>query len=722
MKPKYIKFILPLILSSVVSALFGCSNKTPSNEDMIINKFNSLKNGNYTFTYTLNDKQYSDVYTKDYYYIGYLNTGSILLETISEVKYAYDFKITDSNFVLKGQSFNEEYTLQEQTSLPINKLKNINLTKEMLKVGKEDNKFVISNEEIVNSFSEQLDFTNIQYLYTYIDNNKNLNVDLIGFDPIEEVYYVVDAGHIVVTNINSSKLDLVDNFLKSYVKPTSNLVNKGDNIFTNVSFSSAIYDFILDDNMALLVKSTNLDIYNDFIKITDIDENNSQTSLTYKVQDDKETLKIVGVNGKNEIVNNETTKRYSDFNFVGKEGFELDKFAKINKSDEYYTYLGSNATALCYSITQDPQIVSWKIQDIKVIEENNNIVQFDFFTPIMQDKLTGKYFYRWINTKVHTANKIDEAIIKTPSKDDELIKKYLTKISSSDSIFKATETDYAWENNRKLEFIKGENFYLKQSLVSDGTDFNFEKEGEGYYLKNNKMYSFKYDQNNNVNNVKETTINDFSSIINFNLSSEVLYLENDKIKPYGDIIDIGSSLPFIDNPLTVDPRTVEFNIKNDTISSLNLSYYGGVEEVNFDYSTQYLNENLKDNIEKEISKLEGDDKPLDWSKYASDVVISGLIEAFGNDFAYSIPYLEDSEFLQSNAFDGWYNDYDGEPFYFIVIFTEKVDYDYSNKYKEYLLSLGFNESPTNSFVKNNIKIDIVNNEDSSEFLHIYKLD
>lgn len=236
------------------------------------------------------------------------------------------------------------------------------------------------------------------------------------------------------------------------------------------------------------------------------------------------------------------------------------------------------------------------------------------------------------------------------------------------------------------------------------------------------MYSFKYDQNNNVNNVKETTINDFSSIINFNLSSEVLYLENDKIKPYGDIIDIGSSLPFIDNPLTVDPRTVEFNIKNDTISSLNLSYYGGVEEVNFDYSTQYLNENLKDNIEKEISKLEGDDKPLDWSKYKSDVVISNLIDAFGNDFAYSIPYLEDSEFLQSNAFDGWYNDYEEEPFYFIICFTEKVDYDYSNKYKEYLLSLGFNESPTNSFVKNNIKIDIVNDEERSEFLHIYKLD
>ena len=62
MKPKYIKFILPLILSSVVSALFGCSNKTPSNEDMIINKFNSLKNGNYTFTYTLNDGTNTDNY------------------------------------------------------------------------------------------------------------------------------------------------------------------------------------------------------------------------------------------------------------------------------------------------------------------------------------------------------------------------------------------------------------------------------------------------------------------------------------------------------------------------------------------------------------------------------------------------------------------------------------------------------------------------------------
>ncbi len=722
MKRKTITYLLALALCTSFATLASCKPNTKSDAEIIVQKFNSLKKGNYTLTYTLNDVNYSDVITNNYSYIGYLNNGSILLNTFNETKYAYDFKITDNKFVLKGQSFNEEHTLQEQTSLNNNKLVNTTITIDSLKEGKDENCYVIEDKKIVEAFSNQLDFTNIKLLYTYLDNNKDLVVNLVAFDPIEEVYYIPDAGSILVTNINSSKLDVVDNFLKTYEIPTQNLENKASNLFSNVSFKSAIYDFILDDNMAILQKTTSLDIYDKYIRISDTDTENSTTSLTFEVQDDKETLKIVGVDGTNNIVSKDTTKTYSDFNFVNKEGFELNKFAKIYTNDEFYTYLGSNATELCYSITQDPQINNWKIQDIKVIEENNKIVQFDFFTSIMQDKLTGQYFYRWINTKVlDTPNKIDEAIKKVPSENDSLIKEYLNKLSSNDSIFKAIEEDNAWESNRKIEFIKGNNFYLKQPLVNDGEKFVLEKNGQGYYLKNDKMYSFSYDNSNKVTSISTLNNTSFKEIINFNLSSEVLYLKENKIKPYGDIIDIGSSLAFIDNPLTVDPSSVEFNIENNTISSLNLSYYGGLEQVSFDYSNQTLDEILLNNIEEEIKKLEGKEEVYNWSKYSSDVIISGLVEAFGNEFAYSIPYLHDETFLANNTFDGWYNDYDGEPYYFIICFIEKVDYDYSNKYKELLLSLGFKENPTNTLIKDDIKIDFINDEDSFEFIHIYKV-
>ena len=47
-------------------------------------------------------------------------------------------------------------------------------------------------------------------------------------------------------------------------------------------------------------------------------------------------------------------------------------------------------------------------------------------------------------------------------------------------------------------------------------------------------------------------------------------------------------------------------------------------------------------------------------------------------------------------------------------------FEYSNEYKAYLLALGYSEASTNVFVKDDIEIEIVNNEDNCEFLHIYK--
>ena len=104
--------------SQVTSSDSSSSSETDASKQTILKLLKDLKTQSYTLSYTINGMSYDDVITDEYFYIGYLNTGSLLLNTISATtKYAYDFRITDSKFVLKGQSFNEEYTLQGQTEL-----------------------------------------------------------------------------------------------------------------------------------------------------------------------------------------------------------------------------------------------------------------------------------------------------------------------------------------------------------------------------------------------------------------------------------------------------------------------------------------------------------------------------------------------------------------------------------------------------------------------------
>lgn len=707
--------------SQVTSSDSSSSSETNASKQTILNLLKDLKTQSYTLSYTINGELYEDVITDEYFYIGYLNTGSLLLNTISATtKYAYDFRITDSKFVLKGQSFNEEYTLQGQTELKkYNFLKDLNVLENDIE--ESDGKYEIYDSSIVEAFTNQLDFSGIDHLELSLNEYDDLIVKLMALNQTTGEFYCPDAGEITINNIGASSLTIVDDFIKNYKMPTATLNGKGDNLFNNVSYVSAIYDFILDDNAAYQIKTTNLDISNNYIRIVDTTTDNVSNSYTFEVEDDKETLNIVGVDGTNSIVKQKTTKKYQDFGFINKDGFELDKFAKLSNDDTYYSYLGDNASNIAYSITQDSQIYEWKVQDIKAIEENGKIVQLDFFTGILQDRTTGKYFYRWINTKVlDTPNNIENIIQKTPSENDVQINNILANLNQDNSIFKVTQTDTAWEGTRKIEYTKGNCFYLKKYLVINGDETtSFERLAEGYYEKDGKIYSFTFDENNNVTINKNPTSKSWKEIVGFNISSNVLKLNDNKLTSYGDIINIGNSLAFVDNPLTIDPSSVEFTIEKDKIVSLDCAYTGGLENITFTYDEQTLDASLKKALDDKINPS-SQEALKTWNDYESDTIILALIEAYGEEFANKIPYLY-SEKLKNdkNTFDGYYYNYEEEPYYFIITLNV-IDYEYSNEYKEYLLALGYSEASTNVFVKDDIKIEIVNNEDSCEFLHIYK--
>ena len=697
--------------SQTSSSELTSSSETNASKQTILKLLKDLKTQSYTLSYTINKELYEDVITDEYFYIGYLNTGSLLLNTISATtKYAYDFRIIDSKFVLKGQSFNEEYTLQGQTELKkYNFLKDLNVLENDIE--ESDGKYEIYDSSIVEAFTNQLDFSGIDHLELSLNEYDDLIVKLMALNQTTGEFYCPDAGEITINNIGTSSLTIVDNFIKSYKMPTATLNGKGENLFKNVSYVSAIYDFILDDNAAYQIKTTNLDISNNYIRIVDTTIDNVSNSYTFEVEDDKETLNIVGVDGTNSIVKQKTTKKYQDFGFINKDGFELDKFAKLSNDDTYYSYLGDNASNIAYSITQDSQIYEWKVQDIKAIEENGKIVQLDFFTGILQDRTTGKYFYRWINTKVlDTPNNIENIIQKTPSENDVQINNILSHLNQDNSIFKVTQTDTAWEGTRKIEYTKGNGFYLKKYLVINGDETaSFERLAEGYYEKDGKIYSFTFDENNNVTINKNPSSKSWKEIVGFNISSSVLKLNDNKLTSYGDIINIGSSLAFVDNPLTIDPSSVEFTIENDKIVSLDCAYTGGLENITFAYDEQTLDASLKKALDDKINPS-SQDALKTWNDYESDTIILALIEAYGEEFANKVPYLYS---------DGYYYNYEEEPYYFIITLNV-IDYEYSNEYKEYLLALGYSEASTNVFVKDDIKIEIVNNEDSCEFLHIYK--
>lgn len=742
-----------LLLSTITFSTFSCNNQKEDptvqllkNKEVILKSLNNLKNGNFTLSYEINSIKYEDIVTKNYYYISYLNLGAILLNTYGETPFSYDFEISNNQINIKGQSFNEENTSQNVTNLDKgNALKNLPEFNDgnLLSLEKTtDNKLVISDANIINVFSAQLDFYGIKRILVSLDNDKNTVLEFQYIDNNTKEYVTLaQGGKVTIKNIGTSKIDIVDSYLSSFTKPTENLVDKATNIFGNVSYVSAIYDVTLEEGgnqKALKIQDTSLDIYNNYVAIEDYQDDVKISSLTYKKAGDEGNLIKIGVNGKNEVISQPTTLKYSDFGFISKDNFELNKFVKLNKNDTAYTYVGDNASNLAFSITQDSKIYSRKCQEIKVtLDENNNVGEFNFFTGLLLDKDTGKYFYRWINTRVlKEVNKVEEKENKkTPSKDDAAIKEVLNLINNEDAQYTVKTIDQAWEGTRETYFIKGTNFILKPTYIVAGETKKFEKESyEGYYKTNDGIYKFAYKEDNTITLLgepyKDKTLKDF---INFDLSSEILYKKDEStIITYSDIINIGNSIGFSLNPLTIDPSTLEIKLDNNKISTISYSYGYSKESISFNYESTSLNNTLKTNLDEAIKTTSSTTEFKNWNSLPDNFsknTYSSLVNQFGEEFANKIPcYYVSSLENTGNDFDGYYDDYTDEsnPF-FKIMFASVYEQNYVNNYIQYLKKLGLSTTDDKTFLSKDGSFKLVitaENEDedcSTAFVHIYKL-
>ncbi len=721
-----------LISLTLLSLLFtGCNNNSSSSnsfiddsltDNEIVETLNKMKEGNFTLEYSLSNNVYKDVITKNYYYIGYLNNGSMLLDTYSDTKYAYDYQIkSDDSIELKGQTFNDEQTSQKLTNIDfINKMAKLD-TSNITFTDYEDN-FITTDESVIEALSSQIDFSSGIKRAIFYKVNNNFTFELQAYDSAKLEFYTPEGGIINVKNIGDSKIDSVEKFLSNWKKPTITLENKANNIFGNVSFETSIVDYTLDNNVMFYEGNVNLDLYNDYIRVTTINENDIPYQQTYKKNSD-DSLTLIGVNGKNEVVNQTTTKRYSDFALVGKENFELDKFRKINENDNYYLYLGDNAQQLAYSITQSNIFSRFKCLKIQVEVENDLVKNIYFFTGIMQDRDTGDFFYYRLDTKVlSTPNVLSDSTKKTPSKDDAEIKTYLNKINAEDSSYSIDVADSAWEGNRKTKIIKSNNIYLKGTYEVREDQLTLEKEGEGYYKKNDKVYSFTFDRNNNVKLNPIPLNKTLLDAINFTISSEILSKKDNELRTTGDIVNIGDSLGFISYPDFIDSSSLKMTLNNDVISTIFYKYGGsgfsGDETLTFNYNNHNVDNALVNNLDDAIKNISS---KLTWKDDGSETNYNTLIEILGSEeIAQKVPYLPDSKYTGEVGFviELDYNSEDNVAMIYSMCSDTEYNNNYIAKFKEYLLTLNYVTSDNVTYTNENDNLKIVVGNTMDDFLHI----
>lgn len=713
--------------SSVPSLIPSSSQATTDIRAFLQSTILAMAEGNFALTYQISGNSFTDVVNPRYTYISYLRKGSVLLQTYGETPYAYDFTIGKDGVEIRGQTYDESYQKQEVTSLAYRNhfanAANWKIEGEM-----KNDEFVTNSGDILRAFQNQLDFTGIQKLGFSIQNGA-LRVRLFAKDPLTGASYIPEGGDVVVSAIGNATLPEVETLLSTWQNDKNGWQGNVDNLTGNVSFVSAVYDdfYLEESNQVELQGYSNLDRYNDYVRITDIDQAGASRAYTYERQADGETLQLVGVNAKNEMRKTSTTTTYSSFHFFSGDAFPRAQFQKIGADQDYYTYLGTNATELAYAITQHQQFLEWPVVQVKAKEENGKFVQFVFMTDIMLDRDTNNYFYRFVDTRVkETANVIDGPIMKTPSPDDTEIQEYLSYLNQDDSVFTSIGKDSAWKGSRLTKATKGTDFYLKGTYYTDGqgNPTTLEKNGEGYFQSGDKLYSFAFNDAGEVVTFNKVPVDEtLKEVAGFTLASAVLKKEGDILTTYGDILDLGSSIGAVDNPLTVDPSSFSMGLKDGKIATLQFAYQGGTEAITLDYATPTLPSTLRENLEKAVAALNPSERETFADDASKSIVYDPLVEQWGEEIAKKVPYLNNRAWEKAHDNTAYFQDawYDDDTSSFFIIVYEIVD-SYTEAYKAYLKELGYTSDDNITFESKTEGLKItVNSEEPSEFLSIQLL-
>lgn len=675
--------------------------------DYVVSKLNETNNKSYTLNYSFQGVDYNDVYVIDsYYYNDLYKQGEILIDLVSNTKYLYDFEISNKKLNITNQSYN---ALGSQGNTSLSKINFSNYDFSILKdkLTKDEKGIKLTDQEIINFFVEVINDSNS---FDYIIFNK-LNNDLIF-----EFYFqdqLFDGYSYRLVDVGTAKNEIINNYLNTFTKldntgshasntfKEDNVVIKGDIKYSN---GTSFNNFESLENIK--VKEQNVTKY----KLESISK-----GVSYKQYFNNENNEIykIGLDGKNNII-----KTYTDM----KEDEVYPISAKfLNDSyliNDEYLYLGSEANEVISSllINSSSIIIDAWIKEIKFKITDNKIKSFSFTT--LDTVLNEEYVFFKGEFSILNNGIIEEIKSLIPSSNDAKINELLNSLVDPSSNYKLVSDSYLDES--KEEKLSGEKHIIN---YANGVylDANYRVNNDaslslqfanGYSLHNDKIYSFRYDVTiDKVDNVKETDYPSFKEAI-LSLTSEVLYIEDNKIKINSLVTDISKNVNLLEQGMLIDPSTVNFYFEENKINKITYKYGNSYTSSYVEASIYHNEGNIDENILTKLNEAypkESEIKELYLKDSNDEYVLSIYQDLYDNGYGEYADYIPFIPGIESSIDIIWLSDYP-EGYQYLISDSPK---NYLINFKEALVNVyGYTKVNENEFKNRNKGLKINIKEDS----------
>lgn len=699
------------VSSKEISSPIETSSSSESGDitiDFVVNKLNETTNNSYTLNYGYQGVLFNDVFVPNsYYYNDLYKQGKMLANLFGNNEYLFDFEILNNEVNITNQSYNETgfQGVKELTNINLSDYNYDSIRSELSLTSKG---IKLDNQEIVNFFTMVINDVNT---FDYIIFNKYQGDLTIDFYYEDTLY---DGYSYILKNVGNSSNEVVEEYLLDFKKLTIN----GSSAINTFDESNIVIDgdinYISNGERTNFESLSNIKIeHNDMTKYKLESISNGVSYKQYYTFDGNE-FKKVGLDGMNKLVS-------SSLDIVEEEIFpNTALFMKdCYLIDDEYIYLGSQANEVidCLLVNSSSIIIDAWIKEIRFKISNNKIESFTFKT--FDTTLNEQYVYFEGQFNLLNNGIIEDLSPLSPSKDDNKIKELLNSISSPSSNYILESTSYTNESKTELaafekhiiNYVDGIYFDANYRINNDSSlTMQF---GNGYSLYNDKVYSFRYDVTlDKVDNVRETEYSSIQEAV-LSLASDVLYIDNNKIKVNSLVTDLGNNVRMLEQSMLIDPSTLEFSFNDNQINKITYKYGNSYTtcyiEANITYNEAFIDERILTKLEEAYPKnvTSVDELYLNDSENENVISLYNDLYEFGyGDKANYIPFIPGIE----NSIEILWLNYDYPEGYQYII--DLAPQNYLDIFKDALVNVyGYRKINDNNYINNTTGLKLIIDED-----------
>ena len=699
------------VSSKEISSPIETSSSSESGDitiDFVVNKLNETTNNSYTLNYGYQGVLFNDVFVPNsYYYNDLYKQGKMLANLFGNNEYLFDFEILNNEVNITNQSYNETgfQGVKELTNINLSDYNYDSIRSELSLTSKG---IKLDNQEIVNFFTMVINDVNT---FDYIIFNKYQGDLTIDFYYEDTLY---DGYSYILKNVGNSSNEVVEEYLLDFKKLTIN----GSSAINTFDESNIVIDgdinYISNGERTNFESLSNIKIeHNDMTKYKLESISNGVSYKQYYTFDGNE-FKKVGLDGMNKLVS-------SSLDIVEEEIFpNTALFMKdCYLIDDEYIYLGSQANEVidCLLVNSSSIIIDAWIKEIRFKISNNKIESFTFKT--FDTTLNEQYVYFEGQFNLLNNGIIEDLSPLSPSKDDNKIKELLNSISSPSSNYILESTSYTNESKTELaafekhiiNYVDGVYFDANYRINNDSSlTMQF---GNGYSLYNDKVYSFRYDVTlDKVDNVRETEYSSIQEAV-LSLASDVLYIDDNKIKVNSLVTDVGNNVRMLEQSMLIDPSTLEFSFNDNQINKITYKYGNSYTtcyiEANITYNEAFIDERILTKLEEAYPKnvTSVDELYLNDSENENVISLYNDLYEFGyGDKANYIPFIPGIE----NSIEILWLNYDYPEGYQYII--DLAPQNYLDIFKDALVNVyGYRKINDNNYINNTTGLKLIIDED-----------